>query len=250
MSLFNEKLANIPLKEVLILIIVLFLIQYFLNALNIVHIDSVAVYILIIFYFIFKLRDNLPDKKELIEVFSLDLFKYVLFIVILNIFISYGFLYLSDAILNAFPSFNFISGFDVSNSIWGLGLISTIVISPISEELIFRGVFINRLKLIVPPVFAILISSLFFASLHSYGSITSAFIFAVCMAILYIRTENIFVPIFAHFLNNLFAEMILFIDYNHVLFNNGNVVMIVSLIAIISFVIISRSIIKEVNSIK
>lgn len=250
MSLFNEKLANIPLKEVLILIIVLFLIQYFLNALNIVHIDSVALYILIIFYFIFKLRNNLPDKKELIEVFSPNLFKYVLLIVILNIFISYGFLYLSDVILNSFPSFNFISGFGVSNSILGLGLISTIVVSPISEELIFRGVFVNRLQLIVPTVFAILISSLFFASLHSYGSITSAFIFAVCMAILYIKTENIFVAIFAHFLNNLFAEMIVLIDHNHVLFNNGQVVMVVSLLAIISFVIILRSIIRELNSIK
>ena len=129
-------------------------------------------------------------------------------------------------------------------------MISTVIISPIAEELIFRGVFLNRLKLIVPPLFAVLISSLFFASLHSYGSITSAFIFALCMAILYIKTDNIFVPIFAHFLNNLLAEILVFVDYNNVLFNNGMVVMIVSLLAVVSFILLSYSIIKELNNVK
>ena len=251
MSLFSEKLKNIQLKEVLILIIVLFLIQYLINSLKIVHIDSFVIYVVIILYFVFKLRHDLPTKDELLKVFSFDLLKYVLLIVLLNIFVSYGFLYLSDFILKAFPSLNFLSGLNnISNSIIGIGLISTVIISPIAEELIFRGVFLNRLKLIVPPLFAVLISSLFFASLHSYGSITSAFIFALCMAILYIKTDNIFVPIFAHFLNNLLAEILVFVDYNNVLFNNGMVVMIVSLLAVVSFILLSYSIIKELNNVK
>ena len=251
MSLFSEKLKNIQLKEVLILIIVLFLIQYLINSLKIVHIDSFVIYVVIILYFVFKLRHDLPTKDELLKVFSFDLLKYVLLIVLLNIFVSYGFLYLSDFILKAFPALNFLSGLNnISNSIIGIGLISTVIISPIAEELIFRGVFLNRLKLIVPPLFAVLISSLFFASLHSYGSITSAFIFALCMAILYIKTDNIFVPIFAHFLNNLLAEILVFVDYNNVLFNNGMVVMIVSLLAVVSFILLSYSIIKELNNVK
>lgn len=251
MSLFNEKLKNIHLKEVLILIICLFLIQYALSYFNIVHVDSSGIYFCIILYFVVKLRPNFPDRDDVLEVFSFDLLKYVILIVVMNIFLSYGFLYLSEVIIRIFPSFNFISVLgNVSNSIIGFGLISTVLISPISEELLFRGVFLNRLKFVVPPLFAILISSLLFASLHSYGNIVSAFIFALCMAILYIKTNNILVPIFAHFLNNLIAEIVVFVDCNNVLFNNGSVVMAVSVLAVISFIVLSHSIIKELNSIK
>jgi hypothetical protein len=251
MSLFNEKLKHITLKEVLSLIIILFLIQFFLNSLNIIQMDSMWIYLLVILYFIFRLRDNLPDKNDYMNVFEKSTLKYVFLVVILNIFISYGFLYLSDFISPIFPSFAVLpAGHVTSNSILTLSLIATIFVSPIAEELIFRGVFLNRLKLIVPPIFAVLVSSLLFASLHSYGSIISAFIFALCMAVLYLKTDNILVPIFAHFLNNLIAEVIVFIDRGNVLFTNDAVVIAMSILAIISFVLISNSIIRELNSIK
>ena len=233
MSLFNDKLKKITLKELLSLIIILFVIQYLINALNIVHIDSFWIYIFIIFYFIFKLRAEIFSiKNDIPEAFSPDIFKTVLAVVILNIFFSYGMLYLSNSILDFVPSVNLFNSFLTGS------LIATIFISPISEELIFRGVFLNRLQLAVPVVFAVLISSLLFAALHSFGSIFSAFIFGVCIAILYLKTDNIFVPIFAHFLNNLFAEIIVVMDPNKILFTNISVVLVMSILAIVSFVII------------
>ena len=233
MSLFNDKLKKITLKELLSLIIILFVIQYLINALNIVHIDSFWIYIFIIFYFIFKLRAEIFSiKNDIPEAFSPDILKTVLGVVILNIFFSYGMLYLSNSILDFVPSVNLFNSFLTGS------LIATIFISPISEELIFRGVFLNRLQLAVPVVFAVLISSLLFAALHSFGSIFSAFIFGVCIAILYLKTDNIFVPIFAHFLNNLFAEIIVVMDPNKILFTNTSVVLVMSILAIVSFVII------------
>lgn len=233
MSLFNDKLKKITLKELLSLIIILFVIQYFINALNIVHIDSFWIYIFIIFYFIFKIRAEIFSvKDDMLEAFSPDILKTVLAVVILNIFFSYGMLYLSNSILDFVPSVNLFNSFLTGS------LIATIFISPISEELIFRGVFLNRLQLAVPVVFAVLISSLLFAALHSFGSIFSAFIFGVCIAILYLKTDNIFVPIFAHFLNNLFAEIIVVMDPNKILFTNTSVVLVMSILAIVSFVII------------
>lgn len=233
MSLFNDKLKKITLKELLSLIIILFVIQYLINALNIVHIDSFWIYIFIIFYFIFKIRAEIFSVKEdMLEAFSPDILKTVLAVVILNIFFSYGMLYLSNSILDFVPSVNLFNSFLTGS------LIATIFISPISEELIFRGVFLNRLQLAVPVVFAVLISSLLFAALHSFGSIFSAFIFGVCIAILYLKTDNIFVPIFAHFLNNLFAEIIVVMDPNKILFTNISVVLVMSILAIVSFVII------------
>ena len=251
MSLFNEKLKNIPLIGLLITIILLFSIQYFFNRLNIVQIDSIWIYILIIFYIIFKLNGNFPDKNDFMEVISKDNLSYILFIVILNIFLSYGFLYLSYALLDAFPALNFLSAtYLTSNSIMGLGLIATIFVSPIAEELIFRGVFLNQFKSLVPPLFAVLISSLLFAALHPFGSLTSAFIFAICMAILYIKTDNILVPIFAHFLNNLFAQIIFYVDVDKVLFTNGLVMGIMSVLSVISFILLCRLMIKELNNVK
>ena len=241
MSLFNEKLKVIPLKEVLSIFILLFLVQYFLNTLNIVQLDSIWIYILLIF----------PDKGDYLEVLSADILKQVVLLVILNVFISYGFLYLSHALLNLVPALNFLFGSNTaSNSIMALSLVATIIVSPVAEELIFRGIFLNRLNLIIPPLFAVLVSSLLFASLHSYGSIISAFIFAICMAILYLKTENILIPIFAHFLNNLLAEIIVRADVNSLLFTNDVVIGVMSILAAISFVLLFKSIIPELNSIK
>ncbi len=245
MSLFNEKLKKITLKELLSLIIVLFLISYSFNLLNIVHIDSSWIYFFVIIYFMFKLRNEFfTIKSDIIEIFSNDMLKSILAIVVLNIFFSYGMLYLSNSILDVSQSIN------LTNSFLTGGLLATIIISPISEELIFRGVFLNRLRLIVPTLFAVLISSLLFAALHSFGSIFSAFIFAVCIAILYLKTDNIFVPILAHFLNNLLAELIVLIDVNKIIFNDSIVVMGMSILAIVSFVLILRFIVKELNTIK
>jgi len=245
MSLFNDKLKKITLKELLSLIIILFLINYSFNLLNIVHIDSSWIYIFVIIYFIFKLRNEFfTIKSDIIEIFSNDMLKSILAIVVLNIFFSYGMLYLSNSILDVSQSIN------LTNSFLTGGLLATIIISPISEELIFRGVFLNRLRLIVPTLFAVLISSLLFAALHSFGSIFSAFIFAICIAILYLKTDNIFVPILAHFLNNLLAELIVLIDVNKIIFNDSIVVMGMSILAIVSFVLILRFIVKELNTIK
>ena len=242
MSSINEKLKKITLKEILSLIIILFVIQYSINTLNIVHIDVYWIYIFIIIYFIFKLRDEvLSIKVDILEVFSPDILKDILFVVILNIFFSYGMLYLSDFILGIVPSFNLFNSFLTGS------LMATIFISPISEELIFRGVFLNRLQLALPVVFAVLISSLLFASLHSFGSIFSAFIFGICIAILYLKTDNIFVAIFAHFFNNLIAEIIVFFDSDKVLFTDGMAVSVMSVLAIVSFVILLVFIIRKLK---
>ena len=242
MSSFNDKLKKITLKELLSLIIILFVIQYLINTLNIVHIDTYWIYIFIIFYFIFKLKDEiLSVKVDIFEVFSPDTLKTVLIVVILNMFFSYGMLYFSDFILKADPSFNLFNSFLTGS------LIATILISPISEELIFRGVFLNRLQLAVPTIFAVLISSLLFAALHSFGSIFSAFVFGICIAILYLKTENIFVAMFTHFLNNLFAEIIVALDSDKILFTNHSVVSAMSVLAIVSFAIILIFVVRELK---
>lgn len=257
MSLINDSLKNITLKELSIVIILLYLIYYVLNSFNIIHFDTIWVYFFIIVYFLFKFRHCFQDfKKDFAMVFSIDILKYVLLIVCLNIFFSYGMLYLSNFVLDIFPAINSLLHFELSslylnNSLMVFaGFMGPVLISPISEELIFRGVLLNRLNILLPTILAVLLSSLLFAALHGFGSIISAFVFAICMAILYLKTENIFVPMFAHFLNNLFAEGIVIIDSPNMLFTNGIVMVIVSVLAIVSAIFIINSIRTELNNLK
>ncbi|MDO5832104.1 hypothetical protein [Methanobrevibacter sp.] len=58
------------------------------------------------------------------------------------------------------------------------------------------------------------------------------------------------VPIFAHFLNNLFAEAIVFLDKGNILFTNDLVMISVSLLAVVSGLVLTVSIIRELNNIK
>ena len=255
MSSINETLKNITLKELCIVIISLFIIFYALSFFDILSFNSTWIYVFVIVYFIFKFRNSFSTlKKDILSVFSKDSIKAILLIVVLNIFLSYGLLYLSDFIIKTFPDLSFLvncqlSSIYLNNSLnLTFGAISIIVISPISEELMFRGVMLNRLKLFVPTKFSIIMTSLLFASLHSFGSITSAFIFAMCMAILYLKTDNILIPIFAHFLNNLLAEGIVFIDSQDLLFTNSLLVYSFSILAVISFAILLISISNEWNN--
>lgn len=257
MSLFNDKLKAITLKELFTFIVVLFFIYFLFNHFGIVRLSSVWIYVAIIGYFIYKLRCCLSSlKNDFYRVFSGDSLKYVFLVIILNIFMSYGLLYLSDFILSSFPGLNFLVSFHLSSMYLNAslvavgGFIATVFISPISEELIFRGVIFNRFKLAMPTSIAILLSSLLFAAMHSYGSIVAAFIFAICMAILYLRTDNIAVPIFAHFLNNFLAESIVILDAGNVLFTNVLVMYGVSFLAVVSAILIIASIFDEWNNIK
>ena len=256
MSLFNDNLKSITIIEVLIILIASYLVLFVLSKLGF-HFDEKLIYLIIIVYFIIKLR-NYGDsfRDDLGNIFSKIQLKDIIFIVFLNIFFSYGMLYFSSWLLNYFPFLNVFVAFSLpSISLMNVlpivgSFASTVIIASVSEELIFRGVFLSRLRLIVPTLYAILISSLFFGALHNFGSIFSAFVFAICMAILYLKTDNICVPILTHFLNNLFAEIIRLVDVSEILFNNANVMGIVSILSVISAIILFVFIFKELNNLK
>lgn len=243
MSLFNEKLERIPVIELLILFIILFLAIFGLKFFN-MEINSTWCYLIIILYFILRFRDSFDELKiDFFNIFSKVSFGDILIIVLLNIFFSYGMLYFSNYVLHWFDLKNiFFSPLICFNiELFGLtSFFSIVFISPIVEEFIFRGIFLNKLKFIVPTVFAVLISSLLFASLHTFGSIFSAFIFGICMAILYLESENILVPAFAHFLNNFIGESVYHLDSSKMLFNNDLVIGAMSIFAIVSFILILK----------
>ena len=252
MSSLHDALEKISILEVLIVLLAFLGINLLLDILG-YHIGESWAYVGLIFYFIYRLRFFGDEfKYDFNHIFSKISFKSLVTIVLVNVFFSYGMLYFSDFILQWVNAGDFHVPFmSLNGGIIGiLGFLSVVFLSPIAEELIFRGIFLNKLKIIVPTTFAVLISSLLFASLHSFGSIFSAFIFGICMAILYIKSENILVPIFGHFINNLIGESVYHLDCGEILFTNWLAVDIMSVFAVVSFVLLLKFICSNLKIFK
>lgn len=81
-------------------------------------------------------------------------------------------------------------------------LLSTSIIMPVIEEIVFRGVLQNLLIGYLDAKWGILISVFIFSLLHGKGFIFG-FLFSLFIAYIYYKTQNIVFPIMAHISNNL-----------------------------------------------
>jgi|GEM_PF-298146 hypothetical protein len=147
--------------------------------------------------------------------FKDDVKKEILYIFIINFLFACLFMFLISAldIIIGFGDPNWISMWDIDtvdidSGALILDSVAAIIFAPIVEELTFRGVLFNRLKIRTGIVPAMIISSFLFAIGHDFGGITSAFLFGICMCILYLKTDNILIPMAVHFLNNVFATVV------------------------------------------
>ncbi|WP_407413079.1 CPBP family intramembrane glutamic endopeptidase [Methanobrevibacter sp.] len=251
MSSLNDCLKKITILQILIVLLALVGIVILFGFFG-YSISEDWIYVGVIVYFIYRLRFFGEDfKQDLKNIFSKISLKSLIIIVLVNVFFSYGMMYLSIFAIDNIPGLQSFITMPIipliaANSLAGIGsIISTILISPICEELLFRGVFLNRLKLIVPTSFAIAITSILFGALHSYGSIISASIFGVCMCIIYLKTENILTCILAHCINNLLAEVMVHVDSGNLIFTNDIFIVLFSILAIVSLYLIVISISQE-----
>lgn len=85
--------------------------------------------------------------------------------------------------------------------------VSIVILAPIVEEFIFRGVFINVLSKKKSTVFALVVSSLFFGLLHLETMVPTAVI-GFALALIYHITGSLRLVIAAHMVNNLIAFVI------------------------------------------
>ncbi|MCK5830937.1 MAG: CPBP family intramembrane metalloprotease [Methylococcales bacterium] len=82
-------------------------------------------------------------------------------------------------------------------------VISSCLLAPAAEEILFRGILLKGLLEKVSPFFAILLSSLLFATIHfSSQDFISLFIAAFGYALLTVKSESILPAFLAHLLNN------------------------------------------------
>jgi membrane protease YdiL (CAAX protease family) len=86
----------------------------------------------------------------------------------------------------------------------GLMLFAVVVVAPVAEEFIFRGILLHRWGLKWGVRTAMVMTSVLFGLLHS--NLIGLFMFGVVMTLLYLTTRSLLVPMVAHALNNALAS--------------------------------------------
>ncbi len=169
-------------------------------------------YAIIVVWIMWKFRSFDVDYKKIIGKFPPDYkWWWILGIVALLIFFSVGTIWLLFYPLS-FIAPSYVNGFLNETSFYTtadttsplvynfLVVLITVLIAPIVEEFLFRGVILQRLAVKWGITAGVLISSFIFGILH--GDILGAFVFGIFMSLLYINTRTLLVPIACHVLNN------------------------------------------------
>ena len=94
-----------------------------------------------------------------------------------------------------------------------LAIIAIVILIPIVEELIFRRIFFVRLAKKIGAIGSMIVTSIFFGILHEGLGIPGAIIFGIACCIIYMKYQNILIPISIHIINNAICMAVDVYDY-------------------------------------
>jgi hypothetical protein len=189
-------------------------------------------------------------RNECNSIFDVSNLQSISFIVLANIlFVSTVYFilkYLATLSIINFESPLFGDFSSLSVEFLFLYFITVVILSPIIEELLFRGIFLRVFnKELNNLTLAIIITSILFGLCHGFGGILGAILFGICVSILYIKSRNILVPIFAHFLNNIISFIIALGGIEYFIQANLIVIVLIIILAIASNFVLFRAILNE-----
>ena len=258
---FNVRLRTIRIRDLIIGIIITVIISTIVTGIFPV-IDSddnlfMILFLLIaVLLFAYALRGTRGLENNFEDFSNESLKKEILYVFIINLLFACLFMFLISAFdfLSGLNDPNWISMWDIDtvdidSSILILEAIASIIFAPIVEELVFRGVLFNRLKIRTGIIPAMLISSFIFAIGHDFGGIISAFLFGICMCILYLKTDNILIPMSVHFINNVVATILETFNID-IVFAQMPWLIPSLIVSVIGTVLLAMYIIKETKLIK
>src|SRR6056297_218806 len=93
---------------------------------------------------------------------------------------------------------------------YGLIFFVGAVFAPLVEEIIFRGIIVERFGAKYGYKSAVILSSFLFGVLHM--DIIGAFVFGVVLSVLYLRTRSLLLPFLIHAANNGAVALLIFFD--------------------------------------
>lgn len=258
---FNVRLRTITIKDLIIGIIIAFIATAVLMEIFPVLYESDELFFIVllligVLLFLWALKDTNGLDRNIEKLFENKIRKEIIYVFALNLLFAFLFTFLITSLdiiigLTDPTWISILEGetIDVDSSAIILDAIGAIIFAPIIEELVFRGILFNRLKIRTGILPAMLISSFIFAMGHEVGGMTSAFLFGICMCILYLKTDNILIPISVHFLNNLTATLLEVVGLDMIITQLPWIVPCL-LISILGTVYLIKYIIEEYREIK
>lgn len=85
-------------------------------------------------------------------------------------------------------------------------ILGTIVVAPIYEEIVFRGIILKGMAKKINPTIAIVVSAFLFSLVHmNIPKGINAFLLGIVVGVIYLRRGSIYLSIFAHLINNILA---------------------------------------------
>ncbi|WP_407461942.1 CPBP family intramembrane glutamic endopeptidase [Methanobrevibacter sp.] len=262
---FNDYLDRLSIIKVLFFFLLVMLVltlssnifNFYLGSL----IFKFILYALMLLFFVYNfhqidLKENSDDsflvslRNECNSIFDVSNLQSISFIVLANIlFVSTVYFilkYLATLSIINFESPLFGDFSSLSAEFLFLYFITVVILSPIIEELLFRGIFLRVFnKELNNLALAIMITSILFGFCHGFGGILGAILFGICVSILYIKSRNILVPIFAHFLNNFISFIIALGGIEYFIQGNLIVIVLIVILAIASNFVLFRAILNE-----
>lgn len=251
---FNEKLKTIKIRELFVAIIITSILIIILPEIfPIIYSDDNIWFALFFFvfllFFIWKLRGSTGFTRNIKNVFEKTTQKEIIYVFLINFFftlltiiIAYSMSYEdSDTAVATITPLAIL-----------LEIIATVILGPAVEELIFRGVLLNRLKIRIGVIPAILISSILFGLGHENVGMLSAFIFGVCMCIIYLKTDNILATISLHMINNFVVTILDPLNIDTLIFEFPwlGIITVISIISTVLLIIYMYKGLKEVRYLK
>ncbi|MCC5894151.1 MAG: CPBP family intramembrane metalloprotease [Alkalibacterium sp.] len=131
-----------------------------------------------------------------------------------------------------------------------LRFIITVICAPIVEEILFRGVLLNKLALTFGIRKGILFSSIIFMVFHLNSFFIPQLIGGILLGIIYIKTKQLIYPILAHALNNLIPFLLNFMpdgDTPEVYIDMSELITALNILSLVFFVVLIIFIIATVK---
>lgn len=258
---FNTRLRTIKLRDLFLGIIISLIATVMLSFIFPIFetnedLFMIALLIMILLFFIWCLSGTDGLDKDISDIFLKENRNEILYVFLINIIFAYIFLFSIvslDMILGmGDPTWTNIMDIDSVNlepTAFLFSAVASIVFAPVIEELIFRGVLFNRLKIRIGIIPAMLLSSFIFAIGHDFGGILSAFLFGLCMCILYLKTDNILIPMSVHFINNTVATAMELTPFDSII-TAFPLIIVLGIVVLIGTILLIKYIITETQKLE
>ncbi|MDE6139801.1 MAG: CPBP family intramembrane metalloprotease [Alistipes sp.] len=97
----------------------------------------------------------------------------------------------------------------------GWTLLSVVIVAPVAEELLFRGLLLEMFRRHMGTVAAVVLSSVVFALMHMQPAVMiDAFLAALVLCYIYLLTRSIYACILLHIFNNAIAMSMQVLEYH------------------------------------